>query len=60
LDTALVATLDDEQVSFHKPVVYQPAGAERKYVDGRYVLKGEHEVGFEIAKYDSTKPLAGC
>ncbi len=53
----LVATLDDGQVCFHKPVVYQPAGTERKYVDGRYVLKGEHEVGFEIAASDPTKPL---
>jgi hypothetical protein len=53
----LVATLDDGQVCFHKPVVYQPAGAERKYVDGRYVLKSEHEVGFEIAASDATKPL---
>jgi Beta-propeller repeat len=53
----LVATLDDGQVSFHKPVVYQPAGAERNYVDGRYVLKSEHEVGFEIAASDPAKPL---
>src|SRR5216684_1928737 len=52
----LVATLDDGQVCFHKPMVYQPAGAERTYVDGRYVLKGEHEVGFEIAASDPAKP----
>jgi hypothetical protein len=53
----LVAAIDDGEVCFHKPVVYQPAGAERKYVDGRYVLKGEHEVGFEIAASDPMKPL---
>ncbi|HXN23339.1 MAG TPA: SBBP repeat-containing protein [Candidatus Dormibacteraeota bacterium] len=53
----LVATLDGGQISFHKPVVYQPTGAERMYVDGWYVLKGEHEVGFEIAAYDPTKAL---
>ena len=53
----LVASLDDGQVSLHKPVVYQPAGAGRNYVDGRYVLKGEHEVGFEIAASDPARPL---
>lgn len=38
-------------------MVYQQSGAERAYVDGRYVLKGHQEVGFEIASYDHSKAL---
>src|SRR5262249_23151560 len=53
----LVATLDDGQVRFHKPVVYQVEGAENNYVDGRYVLRSAHEVGFEIPVFDPMKTL---
>ena len=56
----LVLQAGEEEVRFHKPVVYQAqpefAGA-RKFVESRYVLKGAHEVAFEIAAYDSRKPL---
>lgn len=46
------------EVRFQKPVVYQPVAAmTRKSVEGRYVLKGKHGVGFEIAAYDPTRPL---
>jgi len=58
-------------VSFHKPVVYQPVDAtdrraiggdpdavqKGKSVDGRWVLKGGNQVGFEIASYDASRPL---
>jgi hypothetical protein len=49
----------DAEVRFHKPSVYQQAASEspRQVVEGRYVLKGAHEVGFEVAAYDMTKPL---
>ena len=53
----LVVTLDGGQVCFHKPMVYQPAGAGRAPVDGRFVLKSAHEVGFEIAGVDPTRPV---
>jgi hypothetical protein len=53
----MVATLDDGQVRFHKPVVYQMEGAERNYVEGRYVLRGAHQVGFEIPVFDPMKTL---
>jgi hypothetical protein len=53
----LVATLDDGQVRFHKPVVYQVEGAEKNYVDGRYVPRSAHEVGFEIPVFDPMKTL---
>ena len=47
------------EVVFHKPVVYQRTtdNGQRKAVDGRYVLKGDREVTFEVASYDRSKPL---
>ncbi|MGH9433983.1 MAG: SBBP repeat-containing protein, partial [Terriglobia bacterium] len=29
----------------------------RKYLDGRYVLRGNNQVGFEVASYDRRQPL---
>ncbi len=40
-----------------KPVVYQERSGVKEYLEGRYLLKGIHEVGFEIAEYDASKPL---
>jgi hypothetical protein len=45
------------EISFHKPVVYQPAGTGRTYLEGRYTLKGPHEVGFDIPAADPSKPV---
>ncbi len=40
-----------------KPDIYQVLAGTRHQVAGRYVLKGGSKVGFEIAKFDSRKPL---
>jgi uncharacterized repeat protein (TIGR01451 family) len=55
----LVATLDGDDIQFHKPVVYQPAkGTNAKAtVDGNFVLKGNGRVGFEVSAYDRTREL---
>ncbi|HKS95644.1 MAG TPA: SBBP repeat-containing protein [Terriglobia bacterium] len=49
------------EIRMPKPVVYQTGMASkrqnRQSVEGRYVLKGEHKVGFEVGSYDSTRPL---
>jgi len=45
------------EIAFHKPRVYQPVGGEILPIEGRFVLKGEREVGFEIAAYDRRQPL---
>ncbi len=45
------------EIRQHKPVVYQDEGGVKQYVEGRYLLRGQHRVGFEIAKYDPSKPL---
>src|SRR5207237_3743438 len=54
----LVGTPDCEVV-LHKPVVHQRStkNGRRTAVDGRYVLKGDRQVAFEVASYDRTKPL---
>jgi hypothetical protein len=41
----------------HKPVAYQEASGTRQPVVARYVLDGEGRVGFEVARYDATRPL---
>ena len=66
----LVPTTGGE-VRFHKPVVYQtdisanphtiggePYAVEAKNsIDGHWVLKGGTQVGFELAAYDTSRPL---
>ena len=57
-DGDLVVETEGGEVRFHKPVVYQKEEPQRQYLDGRYVLdEANHEVSFEIAAYDASKPL---
>ena len=44
-------------VSLHKPVAYQQAGAGRVPVAADYVLIGRNNVGFRIGKYDPSREL---
>jgi hypothetical protein len=39
-----------------KPVLYQESAGLRHSADGRYVRRGDKELGFEIGPYDSTDP----
>lgn len=39
------------------PVVYQDTEQGRKTIAGKYLLKGQNEVGFEIGAYDASRPL---
>lgn len=41
----------------HKPVIYQETNGVKQYVEGRYLLRADHTVAFEIAEYDLTKAL---
>jgi len=45
------------EVKQHKPVIYQEVCGARTEVKGHYVLRERMEVGFEVAEYDTTKPL---
>jgi hypothetical protein len=41
----------------HKPVVYQEIDGARRDVTGGYVRKGANRIGFQLAAYDTTRPL---
>ncbi len=53
----LVAKLDDAEVIQHAPVIYQEIDGVRRMVPGRYELRDERRVGFEVGPYDATKTL---
>jgi uncharacterized repeat protein (TIGR01451 family) len=56
----LLSRVGDAEVRFHKPLVYQRMAANeagRQFLDGRYVLRGEGEIGFQVADYDRSKTL---
>lgn len=57
----LVVHAGGAEVLYRKPRVYQPrsgsAGPQEKLIVGRYILKSDSEVAFEVAPYDAAKPL---
>jgi uncharacterized repeat protein (TIGR01451 family) len=56
-DGNLVAALEGGAVSFHKPIVYQNGPTGRTAIEGRYLLKADGRVGFELGAYDHSKQL---
>jgi hypothetical protein len=46
-----------EVIRQHKPVLYQEVNGTRQTVDGRFVLRGHRQVGFEVGPYDKSLPL---
>lgn len=59
LDTAgnlLVHALDGN-LRLLKPVIYQASTEGKTSIDGRYVLRPDHQVAFETDAYDRTRPL---
>ena len=53
----LILHTSEGEIRQHKPQLYQEAGGVKQNVAGRYVLKSEYEIGFDIGHYDSRKPL---
>ena len=45
------------EVRFRRPSIYQEVNGARREIGGGYLLKSSHEVGFEIASYDLSRPL---
>ncbi len=41
----------------HKPVIYQEVEGVRQEIEGGYVIKDAHRVGFQVAAYDRGEPL---
>ncbi|MGI8686224.1 MAG: SBBP repeat-containing protein [Acidimicrobiales bacterium] len=52
----LVVRVGQATLRHARPVVYQPAGRERRHVEGRYLLDGDR-VRFVIGHYDRGRPL---
>ena len=53
----LVLHTPNGEILMHKPVIYQPRGAQRQPVEGAFVLRAKEEIGFQIATYDRSQPL---
>jgi beta-propeller repeat-containing protein len=54
----LVLGTGRDEIRFKKPLIYQLGqDAKKQVVDGRFVLKGGRQVGFELGAYDASKPL---
>src|SRR5437867_7304803 len=53
----LVLSLPGGDVVEKAPVVYQGVHGVRKAVEGRFVLRGRGEVGFEVGAYEADRPL---
>ena len=53
----LVAHLADAPLRMRKPVVYQEQDGVKQEIAGNYVLNGEGEISFDIAAYDTSRPL---
>lgn len=41
----------------HRPQIYQEVNGTHRMISGRYVKQLGRKIGFEIARYDTTKPL---
>jgi hypothetical protein len=59
LDSAgnLLINATEGSIAFHKPVIYQTIGSERKAIAGHFTLLASDTVGFHIGTYDRTQPL---
>jgi hypothetical protein len=44
-------------VRWNKPEIYQEVDGRHRSVKGKYVLRRGHEINFEVAAYDSARPL---
>jgi Big-like domain-containing protein/beta-propeller repeat-containing protein len=53
----LVLKMGDDEIRWHKPVVYQEKNGTRQEIAARYAITDTNRVGFELAKYDASRPL---
>lgn len=53
----LVFEVNKGEIRWRKPVVYQEGGGTRQLVAAHYAVTGATRVTFELAKYDTSKPL---
>ncbi|MCH7923184.1 MAG: SBBP repeat-containing protein [Nitrospinae bacterium] len=53
----LIVHIEGGELRQPKPFVYQEVGGARREIEGRYVLKGASQVGFEVGAYDAGQAL---
>ncbi len=53
----LVFKVGADEIRWHRPVVYQEKDGARQSVAARYVISDMNRVGFEVARYDASRPL---
>ena len=53
----LVLKTAGEPLRFQKPIIYQIEGGRRHTVEGGYVHRSRHQIGFRVGAYDRTRPL---
>jgi len=56
-DGSLILTTDGVEVRQARPAIYQESNGRRVPVEGGYMLRGSHTIGFRVAAYDTTKLL---
>lgn len=57
LNGDLVLHTTQGEIRQYKPVIYQMIQGMRRAVQGKYVQTGPHQIGFQVAAYDTTQPL---
>ena len=53
----LIVGAGQDELRLQRPMIYQEINGVRQGVEGGYILKGDHQVGFDVHAYDQTKPL---
>ena len=53
----LVLDIGDGEILWRKPVAYQQENGTRHEIAAHYVIENKNRVGFEVAKYDASRPL---
>jgi len=53
----LVLKMGEDEIRWHKPIVYQEKDGARRLVAARYDITDAMRVGFKVAEYDARRPL---
>jgi hypothetical protein len=53
----LVFKMGEDEIRWHKPLVYQEKNGSRREIAAHYAITATNRVGFKLAKYDASRPL---